>query len=165
MSTQPDLMDQPAPEAPVEGDLTVETRFGPIVFGQSNTFVMPHGLLGFTDKRDFGLANLPAERYGHFMLLQSLEDTELSFLVLPLEAAPDLIAPEDIGEACAAAATAPEQAIVVLIATARRDDGGAVILSVNLRAPVVIDTMRHVGRQHVLNNAAYPIRHVLNGSA
>jgi len=163
MTTQTAVMPSPAELAPLDETVTVETRFGQLEFSRSNTFHMPHGLLGFADKRDFGIANLPAERYGHFMLLQSLEDTALSFLVLPLEIVPDLIAPEDLQEALTAAGIAHENAIVMLIATARKDDDGTVALSVNLRAPVVIDVERHCARQHVLNNTAYPIRHVLNG--
>lgn len=163
MSTQTALLDQSAGTAPLDATTTVETRFGPMEFGRSNTFRMPHGLLGFADKRDFGLANLPAERYGHFMLLQSLEDDAVSFLVLPLEVVPELIAAEDLEEAIGAAGVAPEEAIVLLIATARKDEDGTITLSVNLRAPLIVDAEHHTARQHVLNNTAYPIRHVLNG--
>lgn len=163
MTSQTALMHHGRANPPVEETVTIDTRFGSMEFSRSNTFTMPHGILGFADKREFGLANLPAERYGHFMLLQSLEDAALSFLVLPLEAVPELIAAPDLEEACAAAGTAAEHAIVMLIATARKDEeSGAVTLSINLRAPIVIDAERHTARQHVLNNVAYPIRHELN---
>lgn len=163
MSIQTAVMETPeAGAAPGEG-IDIDTRFGPITFDQSNTFDMPHGMLGFSDRRSFGLANLSAERYGHFMLLQSLEDAELSFLVLPLAVAPDMIAEADLREACEALGYDVENAIVMLIATARKDDSGSVTLSVNLRAPIIIDAQNQTGRQYVLNNVAYPIRHVLNG--
>lgn len=167
MSTQTALIDQPETDdqaAAMDGDgIGIETRFGPMTFDRSNTFTMPHGMLGFADRRAFGLANLPAERYGHFMLLQSLEEAALSFLVLPLAVAPDMIAEADVREACEALGYEPANVIVMLIATARKDDAGAVTLSVNLRAPILIDSEHQTARQYVLNNIAYPIRHILNG--
>ncbi|MPY72338.1 MAG: hypothetical protein GEU92_19965 [Alphaproteobacteria bacterium] len=34
-------------------------------------------------------------------------------------------------------------------------------VSVNLRAPIIIDSASHTGWQHVLSNSRYPVRHVI----
>jgi flagellar assembly factor FliW len=42
----------------------------------------------------------------------------------------------------------------------RRDDAGTHV-SVNLRAPLFVDTRNHVARQYVMPNSKYPVRHSL----
>jgi flagellar assembly factor FliW len=61
---------------------TVETKLGKIDYTNNDIFYFNEGLLGFPNKIKFSLTDLPgtpkSERYG---LLQSLEDTSLSFIV------------------------------------------------------------------------------------
>ena len=53
-----------------------------------------------------------------------------------------------------------EDGAVLLILTARREEEQSVI-SANLRAPIFVDTRRQVGRQCVLSNPDYAIKHLL----
>ncbi|NIR61559.1 MAG: flagellar assembly protein FliW, partial [Gammaproteobacteria bacterium] len=46
-----------------------------------DTVVMPQGLLGFAERRRFGLAELPESIGRRFKLLQSLEEPTLCFIV------------------------------------------------------------------------------------
>lgn len=143
-----------------ESAVTVETRFGTMEFDRTRIIRLNQGLLGFPDHLEYGLANLPEERYGRFKLLQCITDPELAFPVLPLDFVPGLIDEADIREALEALGIARESAVVLLIATARKEEDG-ISISVNLRAPVVVDADRCIGRQYVLSNSKYPIRHVL----
>ena len=58
---------------------------------------------------------------------------------------------------------------MLLVVTTRQEPGtdGAAQqrLYVNLRAPVVLDTVRRMAVQHVLASAAYPVRHRLAAAA
>lgn len=140
--------------------ITVETRFGAINFGPTNTVDFPHGLVGMPQCRRFGLSPIPDPRMGQFMILQSIEDFALSFLVLPMEPGPNSVAREDIREACAALAIPEEDADFLTLVTLRKAESGLAI-SINLRAPIIIDSKSRIGRQIVLANPRYPIRHML----
>ncbi|MCZ6861604.1 MAG: flagellar assembly protein FliW, partial [Alphaproteobacteria bacterium] len=106
----------------------------------------------------FGIGNLPDPAFGNFRLMKSLDDSGLGFLILPLEGLPDHIHEDDLKHACEALAIAPEDVAVMLIVTVHKSKKKTT-LTVNLRAPILIDTKLRTAVQHVLPNAAYPIRH------
>jgi flagellar assembly factor FliW len=140
--------------------LVIESRFGTLTVSPNASLLFPQGLLGFADCRDFALADLPDGKQPQFKALQCLTDANLAFLVAPLPSGSTAIDSDDIQEACDSLSITPEDLVVVLIVTVRRDDNGAHV-SVNLRAPVLIDTRHRVARQYVLPNNKYQIRHQL----
>src|SRR5690606_6839439 len=103
---------------------------------------------------DFALADLPNGKHPQFKALQCLTDPNLAFLVAPLASDSQAIDPADVGEACEALSIAHEDLAILLIVTVRRDDDGSHV-SVNLRAPVMVDTRQRVARQYVLPNNKY----------
>ncbi|MEX0758386.1 MAG: flagellar assembly protein FliW, partial [Tistlia sp.] len=120
------------------------------------------GLLGFGGRQRFGLANLPQPELALFKLLQSLERPELSFIVTPMEPDAGLIAAGDLAGACRSAGVALAEATFLLMVTLREGAKG-LDMTANLRAPLVLDLKRRLGRQIVLQNADYQIRHSLAG--
>jgi flagellar assembly factor FliW len=140
--------------------LVVESRFGTLSISDNAKLTMPQGLLGFGDYRDFALAELPDGKYPQFRVLQCLSDQNLAFLVAPLSAGNTAIDSGDIEDACRGLGMAFEDLALMLIVTVRRDDAGTHV-SVNLRAPVFVDTRNHVARQYVMPNSKYPVRHSL----
>ncbi len=140
--------------------VTVETRFGAITFDASNTIYLPRGIIGFPQFRRFGLAAIPDPRMGQFKLLQSLERTDLSFLVLPVHLDGQTILDTDVDEACATVGVHREDAAFLLLVTLRKEDEG-ISVSTNVRAPIILDTSSQVARQYVLPNTDYPIRQTL----
>ncbi len=143
-----------------EAVVTVETRFGPITFGPKNIVHFPQGLVGLPLSKRFGLSPIPDKRMGQFMILQSLDDFALSFLVLPLQIGPNTVTHDDAAEACAALAVPLEDADFFTVVTLRQGDQGLSV-SINLRAPIIVDSKSHVARQCVLANQNYPIRQPL----
>lgn len=153
-----------APPA-VEGNdqeqmLMIESRFGTLTVRPDTAILFPQGLLGFADYRDFALADLPSGKQPQFKALQCLSDPGLAFLVAPLPSGSTAIDAADVEEACHSLSIAPEDLAILVIVTVRRDDDGAHV-SVNLRAPVLIDTRQRIARQYVLPNNKYDIRHKL----
>ena len=146
--------DQKAAEAE---HISIETRFGVLQFGPENRLFLPVGLLGFTDYRQFGLADLPQPELADFRLLQSLEDEKLSFIVTPIKIDGGEVAREDLEDAALSVGIAVESAAFVLIVTIRPTPQGSNV-TVNLRAPVVVDVNRAVARQVVMANSSYPIQ-------
>jgi flagellar assembly factor FliW len=146
---------EPGPDADIR---LVRGRFGAIPVRTGNRIDFPSGLLGFAGLTGFALAELPDERYNRFLVLQSLEDDAVSFLVQPLDPESGLIAAEDLDEACAALDIPRADLVLLSIVSVRRTEEKAV-LSINLRAPLFIHVARRRGVQHVLSRSTYPIRY------
>ena len=138
----------------------IVSRVGEIEVPEENLLTFPRGLLGFEGKSVYAVLNLPQEGMERFKLLQSAEDVEAGFLVVEASNVSDALDPADLHEAYNQCDVRPADALTLLIVSVRRN-GEGIELTANLRAPVVIDTKRHVGRQHVMSNGAYPIRFVL----
>lgn len=138
----------------------IETRFGEIEFRLENAIHMPRGMLGYADYREFGLANMPDPKLEQFKLMQSLSDHELSFIVAPLNPDHEAIDADDIHAACRLLSMDPDRSVVLLVVSTRRI-GAATQISVNLRAPIILDPVARTAYQHVLMNNRYSVRHVI----
>jgi len=158
--TGPDNTSEPAGAAGGGEHQVIETRFGPMEFARDQALFLPRGILGFAEHRNFGLAYLPNKFIDQLMLLQSLESEETSFLVLPLALDAGIIEQDDLIAACNTLNVAPENAVFAVIVTIR-DVGGTPQISVNLRAPIVLDSETRTGWQYVLPNSKYAVRHVM----
>lgn len=153
---------QTEPEA--EGRLVIETRFGRLEFGDDNRLHMPIGMLGFSALHSFGLAELPQPQLASFKLLQCLDDTDLSFIVTPLRPNDGRVAHDDLEDAALSVGIPVEAAAFLLIVTLRQTEKGTSV-TVNLRAPVVVDVNRALARQVVMANSSYPIQQPLDLAA
>ena len=164
MTSQNALVESAVPPAPAieidEESVKIETRFGEIEFHLENAIFMPRGMLGYAEYHEFGLANMPDPKLDQFKLLQSLDNPELSFIVAPMNPESDTIAPEDIRKACELLSVDPEKAVVLLVVATRRI-GATTQISVNLRAPVVLDPINRRAYQYVLLNNRYSVRQVI----
>lgn len=139
---------------------TVDTRFGTIEFDLDQSLTFPKAIPGFIGYQLFGLAMIPSETQSSFMLLQALEPTDLSFIVLPYDPATALIDAKDVDAAQQSLGIAPADCAIMLIATFRKL-GERFETSVNMRAPIFIDTANRLAWQYILPNDRYDVRHVL----
>ena len=103
---------------------------------------------------------IPSETQSSFMLLQALEPDDLSFIVLPYDPTAGLIDEKDIVAAQQTLGVAAQDCAIMLIATFRRM-GGSFETSVNMRAPIIIDTVSRQAWQHILPNDRYEVRPTL----
>ena len=141
--------------------VTIATRFGDIEFGWDKAIYMPVGLLGFPDHQPFGLAHLPDIRAGEFMLLQCLTDPALSFIVAHYNPQSAIIEPYDLDYATASLSIPKEDVEVLLVVTLRANEqGGGISMSVNLQAPVILNTRRRIGWQFLMPEK-YPVQREL----
>jgi flagellar assembly factor FliW len=146
---------QPAPDLPA----SLATRFGAVPLDRDRLITFPAGLLGFADCRRYALADLP-DRQVAFKLLQSVDEPELAFLVLPLDLAEGPISRGDLERACDELGL-EWRALVALALVTLRQGGDGIQVSINLRAPLLIDSRRQLGCQHVFAGEGYPLRHEL----
>ena len=139
---------------------TIKSRFGEISVDPEKAVYFPRGLLGIPDKFSFMLAHFPNPKMQQFTLLQSLDDENLSFITLPLEFNNTMIAAEDLRTACRDLQIEERDLVVLLIVLVHRGLD-QVRLSVNLRAPVLIDSKRRKGNQYVFIQDHYKVQHML----
>jgi flagellar assembly factor FliW len=117
----------------------------------------PHGLPGFAECRSFVVF---AAQRANFQWLTSVEGPPASFLTVdPRHILPTLrytLAPSDLAQLEATSETPLLWLAIVLVET----DG---TVSVNLRAPIVINPELMVGYQIMPQRSLYPLRHVISG--
>ena len=126
--------------------------------GEEPLVRIPQGLIGFERYRRF-VWDSPAEpRLARFRVLRSVEDANLVFLVLPLSDAPDAIGHSDLELACAEHGAVSAECDWFLVVTPRLA-GDEIRVTANLRAPLVLERERGIGRQVVLANERLSIRY------
>ena len=152
----------PADQTPAPDDcrLIIDSRFGTLAIAPQSAVKFPAGLLGFGEFHNYALAELGDPRYPHLKVLQSLDDYNLSFLVLPLDPESGIIESDDISAACESLSIEVANVAFLLVVTVRKSPEG-VVVSANLRAPLLIDTVSRTGVQYVLPNDRYPVRYRL----
>lgn len=145
---------------PVSRCVLVKSRFGEFMFDPDRIVALPAGLPGFPHAKSFAMRPFDQQRFQPFQLLQILEDEALSFLALAFDRDNPLIDVPDCNAAAQACGVNHAQFGVVLIASLRRSSSGPK-LSLNLRAPIILDLNARCAWQHVLADEKYPIRHFL----
>lgn len=164
--TEPaDAVTQTADSAPAAdlgpNDLKVATRFGVYAVEADKTLRFERGLLGFAQPGTFALLDLPGEAPQAFRLLQKVDDPNLGFIVLPLMGELEADAESDLQALCDARHVKRDEAVFLLIATLRPKAGGGVDITVNRRAPILLDGQRMTGAQVVLSDPRYEVRYTL----
>ena len=159
--TQASLALPEAPAAAAAPAEQLETRFGTLTIHPEHKLEMPQGPFGFADHTQFALADVPNGTAHQLRILQSLEDATVSFIVLPAAADNGWIAVKDFEAACASYCFDPKTSGLLLIATMRRGADGQIQATVNLKAPIVLDTAHQLARQVVFSEPGYAIQHPL----
>ncbi len=154
--TMTDTNPTPEPESYI-----VESRYGQLTFGPEQVLTMGRSILGFPHLTQFGLARMPGHDGQNLLLLQSLEDADVAFPCLSLDIANPMIDEADLKAVHDQLAITPENGATLCILTARDEGEGKSAVTINLRAPVFVDSARRMAWQIVLNNPRYPIRHGL----
>jgi flagellar assembly factor FliW len=138
----------------------VTTRFGLVQASESEIIRFPEGLVGFRSFTQF--VHLPDSEVAGLSWLQSVTAADLAFgLVPPPLALSDYRVEIRPGDR-AALELEDERSALVYVILSRGDSGG---LTVNLQGPVVINSVRRLGRQLVLTSSRYAVRYPLDGAA
>ena len=140
----------------------IDTRFGKITLRRDAAVSFPRGLLGMPNRRNFFMTEFPSDKLAGYKLLQSLDDYNLSFITLPMPVTSHngIIAPEDIKAACVDLGILPENLMVLLVVSVHRSPD-KVAISVNARAPLLIDTSLKLAAQYVFHNDKYNVQHYI----
>lgn len=153
--TSPNL--PPQPNVMETGSIT--TRFGEFTIHEDKIIAFPKGLYGFEQHQQFMLTNVP-NWPNTFRLLQATDDPALSLIVLPLKDAGEPIDRKDFTEACNMLGFDEEKTAVLGLVTMRPHSQDHAF-TVNLKAPLLIETEKRQGCQHVFASDKYLLRHPL----
>jgi flagellar assembly factor FliW len=116
---------------------------------------LPEGLVGFEEHKEFAL--LALADYEPFRWLQSFSDPGLSFPLLdPFALVPDYEPALSDADRQSLGLAAGEPPVVYAVASVA-ESGSEVTL--NLRAPLVINPRQRIARQVVLNDSRWEIQH------
>ena len=141
--------------------LTVRTsNFGEIEVPVENIIHFDEGIPGFPRVRKFAI--LQFEHVKPFQYLQSLDDPPIALLVVN----PFLIHPDyqfELGDAEMGdlKTDKPEEVTVFAVATIPENPADATL---NLMAPILINQKHRCGKQVILLDSHYSVRHPLFGS-
>ncbi len=138
---------------------TITTRFGDFVVDDEKVITFAKGLYGFEQHQSFMLTQVP-DWPNAFKLLQATDDPSLSLIVLPLKDAGETIDRKDFSEACSSLGFNEEKTAVLGLVTMRTHSQDHAF-TVNLKAPLLIETEKRQGCQHVFSNDKYLLRHPL----
>jgi flagellar assembly factor FliW len=108
----------------------------------------------------FFIAKMPVEKLKSFQVMQSLVDPDTSFAVMPHDLLDHGLVAQDIADIKAVMEIKGDEMLIMLIASIQHTTSGA-RLSVNLRAPVFINTDTKEAYQIVLANGKYQVQHFL----
>ena len=138
----------------------IKTRFGEVSVDTNKSITFPMGLLGMPDKFNFNVTAFPNPKMRQFTLLQSLDDHALSFITLPLDMQNGIISASDLKSACRELQLNETNVAALLIVSVHRTPEG-ISLSVNARAPLLIDSVQRIGAQYVFPGEHYSLQHML----
>lgn len=134
-------------------------RFGPLEYNPKQVITFPKGLLGFDHFTQYILFPLDGEQRIPFYVLHSVEEGELSFVVLDtlrffpsyeIKLADEIVDYLQI-----------EKPQDVLILTTVTVQGDWQVATTNLKAPLVINVVKQLGQQVVIDRSEYLIKQPL----
>jgi flagellar assembly factor FliW len=121
-----------------------------------DTIRFAHGLPGFEMCRGFVL--MASEAFGPLQCLKSVEGPPASFLVIdPRRVLPEYRCQVSDADRLRLGAGGDDTLLWLALVTIELDG----TISVNLRAPIVINPARMIGHQVVPYHCVYPLRHVV----
>jgi flagellar assembly factor FliW len=130
-------------------------RFGQLEVRTEDIIQLPEGLLGFSRCTRFVVLEDPAQ--APFMWLQSLDNTDLGFVVVdPLTIVPDYqiqVPREEVEEL---ELEDPRQARIFVMVVVPEDLKD---VSANLKGPIVVNPNNRLGKQLVLMDDRYPTQY------
>jgi len=138
-------------EAKAEANVKLNTRrFGELEFEESIVYHFANGLPGFEELRKFIVIDDKDTEPLRWLL--SVDDPDIGFPVVELTQ----IAPELSSEISADQLGSSTTFVVVTLSHDSEP------MSVNLKAPVILNKTTRTGRQVVLNSDKYSTKHVIN---
>lgn len=139
----------------------IKGKFGLVEIDVSQAIYFQRGLLGMPEAQNFCLTNIPKAPNLNYKILQSLDDHNLSFITMPMHLQNDYIEYKDIIAAAEMHEIPIKDLALLLLATIFSDEEANIKMTVNLRAPLFIDSNLREGVQHVFLRKDYSLQYLI----
>lgn len=133
------------------------SRFGTIEVDPNEIFTFTQPILGFQEYRRFVL--IPGPEGGELKWLQSTESRDLAFIMMnPCSVVPEYEVEVSPAELAELAANTLEDLELYTLVTVPADKSQ---IRTNLKAPILLNPKRRLGKQKILERSDYPIKFLL----
>ncbi len=131
------------------------TRFGDLEVKQEDVIVLPSGLIGFPELKQYIL--LDHDKGSPFKWLQSLDDGAIAFVLInPLLFKPEYAVEVSEAEVSDLSIESEEDAVISVIITM---PSNPMKMTANLKAPLIFNLKNRKGKQVILSSSQYTTRH------
>lgn len=128
------------------------SRFGKIEYGKSEIITMVRGILGFDENIRFIVVSLEGQE--PFKWLQSLEDSDLAFLMIePNYVNRDYVVEINPNDLISLKANSVDEIVIYVLVSIPRSRPS--LMSANLQAPIAINKNKMKAMQLVLSESDY----------
>ena len=148
-------MKQAQLEAPAQR-IHLRSHFADVEVDPRDVVTFPEGIPGYEGRREFVI--IDSEEFAPLKVLHAVNSQEPCFLAIDPKTVIENYRGE-LSEADRLRLGAADDSDLVWLAIVSVSDKGEV--TANLRAPVVINAQRMIGRQVMPNNCVYPLHHVI----
>ena len=133
----------------------IETsRFGALAVEDGDVIVFPKGIPGFDDHREWIIAG---EDDDPIKWLQSLNDADVALPVTPPSVILDRYAPRFADEELEEVRLGSDENMMLLVVLSL-PAGAPWDMTANLRAPIVLNHVKRIGKQIIALNEEYPLK-------
>lgn len=133
-------------------------RFGPLEIDDSKVITFVNGLMGFENLKKYALIDHPGTEI--LKWLQSIEDSYVSLPVAdPTVFFPDYFPKVSSNDLKSLKLESLQQALVICVITVPKD---AQKVTMNLKAPIVLNPSNRLADQVIAENQEYLIKHPIN---
>ncbi|MEA5009365.1 flagellar assembly protein FliW [Clostridium tyrobutyricum] len=138
--------------------MELKTKYhGILNYEEKDVIIFKKGIPGFDNLKKFIL--VPAEENSLFAILQSIEDIDIGLVVTsPFNIIKDYEFDLDDSKVCELNIENKKDVLVVNTVTVNSKLEN---ITINLKAPIVINTNDKIGEQLILDNVDYPIKYPL----
>ena len=159
------LLDETLPTAGgTSQDIMLTNHFGDFVVHADTVLTFDYGIIGFSEFKSFALVKLPhLDTETPFRLLVSLDEPHLSFIVFPTTCQSPLIEKQDVSALCDRYKINPSDLLLLHIASIHEDATFGNKITLNLKAPIVIDANTRRAEQHVFTDKDYALHYGMDG--
>ncbi|HAF16781.1 MAG: flagellar assembly protein FliW [Syntrophomonadaceae bacterium] len=135
------------------------TRFGTLEVAEENLLYFPEGMVGFSHLKKYFF--VPVTNNDVFAWMQSQSDPDTAFLMVdPFIFFPDYDV--QLNESvCASLQIKDREEVTLLTVVTIPPQEGVRGMTTNLLAPVVINHVKGIGRQVILDGSGYKTKHLL----
>lgn len=140
--------------------MIIKTKsFGNVEVNETDIIDFPEGMPGFSDEKKFVVLFDKTKEDSPFMWLQAVENSDLAFVVVdPFWFKPDYKFNIDAETKKQLEISAPEDVLVLSVVVVPEDMSRT---TANLKAPLLLNHRARKGKQYILQEDKYSIRHYI----